>query len=148
MSPTRLTLLLPIALTCCTVDTSDLPPIDDYTSWHSVATTGAIPAHNDTYRITYVNDVGRTYAHAGAYPLGTVFVKEIRFLVDGGPGDLDYIAIMRKLDESTKPKDADLEGGWLFTFASKLGASELVTDCWESCHVQAPFDGAWLDHGE
>lgn len=151
----RAVLAMLFALGCVgcteTVDTSGLDPVGDYTTWRRVDTTGNIPAHLDTYRITYTNPVSGTYGGAGRYPVGSVFIKEIRKLTsDGMAGELSYIAIMRKLDKDNPPDGIDLEGGWLFTQVSDntdIGGDEKIGNCWESCHVQAPFDGAWLNHG-
>lgn len=142
--------LLSIALLCAcgttTVDPSGLAPLDGYTGWDGFETQGPVPGHGDTYRIIYANDPARLYGHAGLYAEGSVLVKEIRDNDDGSPGDLRYIAIMRKLREA--PADAELHGGWLFTMASELGAEETYdASCWERCHVQAPVDGAWFDYG-
>ncbi len=130
------------------VDTSGLPAIDDYESWYRVDSTGVIPGHGDTYRIIYANDVARQYGHAGAYALGAVIVKEIRSKDGDGPGELRYIAVMRKLAEA--PPGGELQGGWLFTQFGQLGDDEKFhpETCWGRCHVQAPVDGAWLDYGE
>ncbi len=130
------------------VDTAGLPAIDEYESWYRVDSTGFIPGHGDTYRIIYVNDVARQYAHAGPYPLGSVLVKEIRALVDDGAGDIRYLAVMRKLVEA--PPGGELQGGWLFTSFGQFGDDEKhdPQTCWDRCHVQAPVDGAWLDYGE
>jgi hypothetical protein len=141
-----------------TVDTSTLEPVGDYTTWKRTDATGAIPAHQDTYRITYANPISTTYAGAGYYPVGSVFIKEIRDVTsDGMPGELRYIALMRKLaavDPLTNDDDTfegfELEGGWLFTFVgdtTAIGGDEKTGNCWQSCHVQAPYDGAWIDHG-
>ena len=131
---------------CTVVDTSELPPIDDYTDWYAMEASGAVPGHGDTVRVIYVNDVARSYPHAGEFPLGSVIVKEIRKNDNGNPGSLDYLAIMRRLDQA--PGDGKLEGGWLFTWANQLGDDEIQGfTCWKKCHVQAPYTGAWLDYG-
>jgi len=128
-----------------TVDTSGLPDISDYQSWRRYDVTGDIPGHGDTYRIIYINDVARTYAHAGKYPLGTVLVKEIR---DGSAdGDLNYIAVMRRLADGDV--SVELDDGWLFTYLDNgIDGDEIhVTSCWQNCHAQAPYRGAWFDYG-
>jgi len=131
---------------CTVVDTSELDPIDDYTDWSSIETSGAIPGHGDTVRVIYVNDVARSYPHAGEYALGSVIVKEIHENDNGNPGALNYLAIMRRLDEA--PDGGKIQGGWLFTRTSELGADEIQGfTCWKKCHVQAPFAGTWFDHG-
>ena len=131
---------------CTVVDTSELPSIDRYVDWYSIETTGAVPGHGDTYRIMYVNDIARSYPHAGDYPLGSVIVKEMLDNDDGNPGSLRYLAIMRRLEEA--PEGGKIEGGWLFTRSSELGADEIQGfTCWKKCHVQAPYAGAWFAHG-
>ena len=144
--------LLSIALLCASacgntpVDTSGLAALDGYTEWDRFDTQGPVPGHGDTYRVIYINEPARAYGHAGIYPEGSVVVKEIRDNDGGSPGDLRYIAIMRKLREA--PTDAELHGGWLFTMASELGAEETYdASCWGRCHAQAPVDGAWFDYG-
>jgi hypothetical protein len=131
---------------CTVVDTSDLDPIDDYTTWFSIETSGKLPGHGDTVRVMYINDTARSYPHTGEYPLGSVIVKEVRENDDGNPGPLNYLAIMRRLDEA--PPSGTLEGGWLFTRSSELGADEIQGfTCWKKCHVQAPYVGTWFDYG-
>jgi hypothetical protein len=127
------------------VDTAGLPSAADYDQWHRVDVTGAAPGHGDTYRIIYVNDVGREYV-GGRYAPGTVLVKEIRSLTgEGGPGDLDYIAIMRKL---LPDADVPLDHDWLFSRAETPGGDETHDGfCYGSCHAQAPVDSAWYDYG-
>jgi hypothetical protein len=132
------------------VDTSALPPLTGYTDWYQVDSTGPIAGHGDTYRIIYANDQAREYGGAGQYRNGTVLVKEIRENLGGEPGDILYYAIMRKLGQA--PPGGTLEGGWLFTITDQLG-DQLVDNekygpsCWNTCHVQAPIDGAWIDYG-
>lgn len=127
------------------IDTTGLPSVADYDTWHRIDVTGPAPGHGDTYRIIYVNEAARGY-DGGRYVPGSVLVKEIRTLGgDGQPGELDYIAIMRKL-----PPGADLpiDRGWLFTRAHVPGGQETHDDfCWGACHAQGPIDGAWYDYG-
>jgi hypothetical protein len=144
--------LVALALAACgeTVDTAGLPSVDGYSDWHRIDVTGPAPGHGDTYRIIYVNEVGRGYAHAGQYPAGTVIVKEIHALTGAGEaGDLDYIAIMRKIpDDAPEATGLPLDDDWLFTYASEPGGDETRYDfCWAKCHVQGPVDGAWFDYG-
>jgi len=155
-------LLLTVALACAgcfsALDTDELATesIDNYQSWYSVNATGDIPDHGDTFRIIYINEIARGYGHVGDYPVGSVFVKEIHDLnSDGGPGKLDYVAVMRKLAEDDADLDgvntggADLEEGWVYTFFDKLGDDESISDrCYLLCHSAAPYDGAFLDYGE
>lgn len=141
-----LALAVGLASGCTVVDTSELAPLDGYTDWYSIETGGAIPGHGDTVRVIYVNDTARGYPHTGEYPIGSVIVKEVRESDDGNPGDLNYLAIMRRLDEA--PSGGTIEGGWLFTRASALGGDEVQGfTCWNKCHVQAPYPGVWLDYG-
>lgn len=152
-SPAYMTRFLLIAAAstlgaCSTaVDSAELEPLTGYTEWHRIDSTGPVPGHGDTYRIIYVNDIARTYSHAGPYPIGSIVVKEIRDLADdGSPGDLRYLGVMRKLDQA--PSGVELEGGWLFTMADELGDTEVQpSSCWGPCHIQAPIDGAWFDYG-
>ncbi len=124
-------------------------PLGDYTSWKRIDTYGELPGHGDSYRAIYINDVALTYA-GGAYPEGSVIVKEIRERAgDRGdqPGDLSYIAIMRRIGPA--PLALDDEAGWLFTQASEAGADEeYLSLCWNRCHVTAPHAGAFLDYGK
>lgn len=145
-----LVVLLALGAGACNelVDTTALPPIDGYTSWYRVDSTGRVPGHGDTYRIIYANDVAHAFGHAGSYQEGSVLVKEIRYLDDTGlPGDIRYIAVMRKLAEA--PPGGELQGGWQFTRFQALGDDEIQgTTCWNQCHVQAPLDGTWFDYGQ
>jgi hypothetical protein len=130
-----------------TVDPDGLPSIEGYETWDKLTFFSDIPGHPDSVRDTYVNDVGRSYAHGGKYPLGTVIVKEI-FEREGTatPGALRYVAIMRKVGDDADV-DAPVDGGWVFTQLE--GGEETSRDlCWATCHEQAPWDGAWFDYGE
>ncbi len=116
-------------------------PLGDYTTWYRLDTWGAAPGHGDSYRIIYANDVART---DGPTAVDAVLVKEVRDDASGEPGDLRYVAIMRKLRAGPSPED---EGGWLFTIADTPGGAETHDDsCWNRCHVQAPLAGVWLDY--
>ena len=122
-------------------------PIGDYTTWKRIDVTGVAPGHSDTYRIIYINDVAAnpTADLRLGFPLGSVIVKEIRENVDGTPGDINYIAMMRKV-ESPGTALTD-EGGWLFTQSLQPGGDETYTSlCWNRCHVAAPYNGAWYDY--
>ena len=126
-------------------------PTGDYTQWKQIATWGELPGHwGNTYRIIYANDVATTY-EGGAYPEGTILVKEIYDLktVNGvaAPGALQYVAIMRRL--GPPPAGFSDTGGWLFTYADKPQGAETEYDpCWATCHQAAPFGGAWLDYSK
>lgn len=118
-----------------------------YTDWYRVDTTGAIPGHGDSHRVIYVNETGRSYAGTGRYEDGTIIVKEVRDRDGDQPGALRYTAVMRKL--SSAPSGGEIQGGWLFTYLadSITSAEENRPSCWETCHVAAPIDGAFLDYG-
>jgi hypothetical protein len=137
----RLFALVLVAGCADTVSPEPLP--DDYTTWASVETDGAIPGHGDTYRIIYVNDAAR--APDGLRDdLDSILVKEVRENDGGAPGALLYLAIMRKVRVGYSPDD---EGGWLFTETDAPGGEEVHRDsCWNRCHVRAPFAGVWLDY--
>lgn len=122
-------------------------PLGDYTMWKRFDVTGTAPGHSDTYRIIYVNalaaDPGQDLTLG--YQLGSAIVKEIRDNNDGQPGDLRYVAIMRR----DRPISAALtdEGGWLFSEAQEPNGSEVhKATCWARCHVAAPYNGAWYDY--
>jgi hypothetical protein len=135
--------LLAAVVACTEVDTSELPPLDGYRDWLTVEATGKVGGHGDSFRIIYVNAEAASYAGAAEYPLGSVLVKEI---FDERDGNLKYVAIMRRLAEA--PSGGEIQGGWLFTQADEVGATEIQGfTCWDGCHVQAPYAGAWLDYG-
>ena len=122
-------------------------PIGDYMQWKRFDVTGNAPGHSNSYRILYVNNVAAdpTSPLTIGYPEGSIIVKEIYELVDGQPGDLRYVAMMRRIGPVTRAL-VD-QGGWLFTEASIPGGSETHADfCWDRCHVAAPYNGAWYDY--
>jgi hypothetical protein len=120
-------------------------PVGDYTTWKRIDTWGTVPGHGDTYRIIYANEVAVAYPGAGAYAEGAIIVKEIYDNQDGTPGDLRYLALMRRLND---PEYGD-EAGWLFSLADTPGGDESYRSlCWSRCHVAAPFAGAWLDYSK
>ena len=128
------------SLAACT-DAVSPPELGDYTSWYRVETFGNAPGHGDTYRIIYVNDIART---SGTTERDAILVKEVRDNLDGQPGDLRVVEIMRKVRVGASPDD---EGGWLFTQTSTAGGAEVHLDlCWSRCHVQAPLAGVWFDY--
>lgn len=130
-----------VALAACG-DPVEAPPVGDYTTWHRIDTYGEIPGHGDTYRIIYANPAALVNTNAA----GAILVKEIHANLGGAPGDLRYVAIMRKLDSGY---DFDHEGGWQFTQAETPGGSEThFASCWSRCHVQAPYNGVFLDYSQ
>ena len=138
-------LALAVALAACgdPVDPLEAPPLGDYTTWYRLDTYGEIPAHKDTYRIIYVNDVARTM---GTTAKDAILVKEVHEREGDMPGALRYVAIMRKLRSGPDPAD---EGGWLFSQADEPGGEEThYGSCWSRCHVQAPLAGVWLDYSQ
>jgi hypothetical protein len=146
--------LTTLALAACASETVDQPPIpsSEYTTWgNPIVAFGELPGHGgDTYRIIYANDTARTY-EGGQYPEGTILVKEVHDLanVNGVPtaGALQYVAIMRRL--GPPPRGLTDEGGWLFSYTSDPGGTETKASyCWDACHVDAPYHGAWLDYSK
>ena len=152
---TALPLALAAAMMMClgagcgdSIEPADFASLADYKTWPVVETTGKLPAHGDTVRFIYANPEAASYPGVGIYAPGSVLVKEVRTKnSDGSAGDLDYVAIMRKLDDADAPAGIDLDQGWLFTIVSEVGKTEKTSSCWSSCHVQAPYDGAWLNYG-
>lgn len=128
------------------VDTSDLGEISDYKTWPSFEIRGEIPAHNDTIRIIYANEQARSWSGAGAYPIGSIVIKEI--YPKDQPDDIDYIAIMRKLE--TAPDNGELHNGWLFTIlhGDITAEEENNLRCYRSCHLAAPYDSLFHDLGD
>jgi hypothetical protein len=140
------------ALCASCSNTVSPPPTGDYTQWpKQIRTSGELPGHGgDTFRIIYANDVATTF-DGGAYPDGTVLVKEVHDLAQSGglpaPGALQYVAIMRR--QGAPPTGFSDDGGWLFTYTDTPGGSETQESyCWAACHVAAPFGGAWLDYSK
>ena len=128
------------------VDIDELPAIADYETWERrVDAVGPVGGHGDSYRIMYANEIAETYSGAGLHALGTVIVKEIRAIAPGDtPGDVRYIAIMRKLE--TAPPGGELHNNWLFTQADNINSQETYSKrCWETCHQASPLDGTFLD---
>lgn len=125
----------------------DVEPLGDYTQWKRLDVTGPAPGHGDTYRIIYANDLAADPASTLrlGYQEGAILVKEIRDNDAGQPGDLRYIAVMRR----TKPivTAYEAQGGWLFTQLAEPDAEETEPSfCWSRCHVAAPYNGAWYDY--
>lgn len=150
--PRRLSVALLVLLAGC-FPTEEIDPtalsvsIDGYRDWYKVEPLlGPVPGHGDTYRILYVNDVALAYTGGGFYPDGAAMVKEIYDLEgEAGRGDLDYTAVMRRIDEADDP-DLPLDDGWLFTNLGTDGVETHNPLCWDSCHRQAPYQGAWFDY--
>jgi hypothetical protein len=140
----RILAVIVLAAGCGDVVTPTPLP-DDYTTWSRIDTYGEVPGHGDTYRVIYVNDAARA-PDGLRNDLDAVLVKEVRDNLDGEPGDLQYLAIMRKVRAGYSRED---EGGWLFTQTDAPGGEEVHLDlCWNRCHVQAPFAGVWLDYSQ
>lgn len=136
----------------------DVEPVPaDYKDWYRLDTYGPAPGHGNTYRIIYANEEARMrQLYAGQYPPGSIIVKEVRELVgENQPGDINYIAVMRKLSTGSEPDGAELfytspvndDYGWLFTYANaSLTSEEFRSSCWDSCHVAAPLDATFIDY--
>lgn len=125
----------------------DPEPLGDYTTWKRLDVTGRAPGHSDTYRIIYANPLAAdsNWSMQLGYQEGSILVKEIRDNDGGTPGDLRYVAIMRRLEPiATALED---QGGWLFSSSPTAGGAETHADfCWNRCHVASPFNGAWYDY--
>jgi hypothetical protein len=136
-------------LAACGIEV-DVEPVVGYESWGTpIIVTGEAPGHADSYRAIYLNDLARdgTQSFLLGYQEGSIIVKEIRDNNDGQPGDLRYIAVMRRI--GTISKSFENKGGWLYTMASDASATEKEFDfCWSRCHVAAPYNGAWYDYRE
>jgi hypothetical protein len=142
---------LSLSLGACSedIDPADVAsvPIDDYETWDVVEPLlGPVPGHGDTYRVMYRNEEARRYTGAGEYPLGAAIVKEIYSRKGKDQkGSLRYKAVMRRMDAEEHPH-LPITGGWLFTQIDS-GSDEFQRDlCWDSCHVSAPYLGAFFDH--
>jgi hypothetical protein len=150
MRASMASLALCAALGCSAGTIVEPEPVPaDYTEWYSVQSTGEIPGHGNTRRLIYVNDVGTEYEGTGTYGNGTVIVKEVRERIqDELMGDLQYIAVMRKL--VAPPDGGELQGNWLFTYLADGIESEEENrlGCWDDCHAAAPIDGAFLNYGQ
>lgn len=139
-----------LALASCG-EVVDPEPLGDYTTWKRLDVRGPAPGHGDSYRIIYANPIAADPAQSfvGGYPCGAVIVKEIHADDGGAPGELRYVAIMRRPAVGPACDDepwAD-EGGWLFSQASTPGGEEVHKGlCWNRCHVAAPYAGAWYDY--
>ncbi len=130
------------------VDATSLSPLAGYQGWASRTVKGEVAGHGDTIRVIYANDVARSYAHAGRYPVGSVLVKEVHEKGDyDRPGKLLETVVMRKVTEDFLPSTQPLDKGWLFTEVD--GAKETRKAlCWEKCHRQGKFDYAWFDYAD
>ncbi len=135
-----------VVLAACT-EAVDPAPLGDYTTWKRVDVTGEAPGHGDTYRIIYANDIASEpdATLEKGYPEGAILVKEIRDEIDGTPGALRYVAIMRRLGPVAT--GLEREGGWLFSSTPTPGGNETHSpSCWNRCHVASPYNGAWYDY--
>ncbi|MBL9014673.1 MAG: cytochrome P460 family protein [Myxococcales bacterium] len=135
-----------VLLAACT-EAVDPEPLGDYTTWTREDVTGAAPGHGDTYRIIYANElaIDPAWTLERGYQEGAILVKEIRDNVDGMPGDLRYVAIMRRIGPLAT--GLEREGGWLFSSSSTPNGSERHSAlCWSRCHVASPYNGAWYDY--
>ncbi|MDQ3365112.1 MAG: cytochrome P460 family protein [Myxococcota bacterium] len=122
-------------------------PIDGYQAWKRVDVRGNAPGHTNSYRVIYADPTAADPAQDFrlGYQEGSIFVKEVRDDVDGQPGDLRYLAIMRRVGPVTAALEDD--GGWLYTETSTPGEPEQHFDfCWNRCHVAAPYNGAFYDY--
>lgn len=142
----RTALLLVFAGACVGNAVDDTIDPAEYRTWKKVATSGDLPGHGGpSYRIIYASPEATTFEGAGQYPEGTRLVKEV---YDHEGGKLQYVAVMRRL-EGPPPQGLSDEGGWLFTETATPGDKEThYAYCWASCHVAAPFHGAWLDYSK
>ena len=148
-----LLLALPLAACGTVVDVEALGDeysILDYESWGApVDVTGKAPGHADSYRRIYANALARDGMQTFylGYQEGSMFVKEVRDNNNGEPGDLRYIAVMRRI--GTPSQALEDKGGWLYTMAPTAADTEKEHDfCWSRCHVAAPYNGAWYDYRE
>jgi hypothetical protein len=135
-----------LGLSACSESVSP-EPLGDYTAWRRFDVRGEAPGHDTSYRIIYVNDVALDPAQDFelGYQEGSTIVKEIRDDMDGAPGTLRYLAIMRR-DRTITSALTD-EGGWLFSSTDEPGGAEVYRSlCWARCHVAAPYNGAWYDY--
>ena len=148
----KIILLSLVAL--CTSCAEEIDPsqlqvsIVGYQQWDKVEPLlGEVPGHGDTYRVMYRNPLARQYTGAGQYPLGSAIVKEMyERKGNTGKGALVYKVVMRRMDPEKNP-ELPITGGWLFTQIDE-GEDEFQRDlCWQGCHRQAPFVGAFFDHG-
>lgn len=128
----------------------DVEPVIGYEAWGPpVDVTGKAPGHADSYRRIYANDLARDPMQSFilGYQEGAIFVKEVRDNNNGQPGDLRYIAVMRRIGQPTAALED--KGGWLYTMADTAEDTEKEFDfCWSRCHVAAPYNGAWYDYRE
>jgi hypothetical protein len=135
-----------LALAGC-AESVDVDPIGDYTGWKRVDVRGDAPGHTNSYRVIYANDLAADPAQpfVVGYQEGSIFVKEVRDDDDGQPGDLRYLAIMRRIGPATTAFEN--EGGWLYTETSgPTGEEQHFGFCWSRCHVSAPYNGAFYDY--
>jgi hypothetical protein len=134
-------LLVIAALAACT-EVVDVEPPGDYTTWTRIDTWGSTPGHGDTYRIIYVNDMGK----ADPPPIGTILVKEV---YDRAPGSTPAPGALRVIELGRRTGEDPDQQGWLFTATGEPNGEETVgTFCWRRCHQAAPYTGAWFDYSK
>lgn len=158
----RILAIAMLALPACSdpVDATAHPPIPaaTYQQWKKIEVHGDLPGHGgDTYRIIYANPIAQSF-EGGQYPSGpddastSILVKEVHDLAGTdsapAPGALQYVAVMRRLPGAA-PQGLSEEGGWLFSYTTSPGGSEQhASYCWDACHVDAPYHGAWFDYSK
>lgn len=137
--------LAAIALAACAQDV-DVEDLGDYQSWRApIRVAGDAPGHSGSIRFIYANPTaGMATSLSPTYPLGSIIVKEVFEHVNGEPGELRYLAIMRRIET-----DYLDEGGWLFTETlGPTGPEKYFNFCWGRCHAAAPYQGAFYDYRE
>lgn len=142
------TLLLTMLLGACAGGVDEEIPAD-YTSWPSWTVCGEVSGHGDSCRVIFANDLALAAwepSEGPGYRLGAVIVKEIRENLDGSPGDIRYLGLMRRKYEIESALEQ--EGGWLFTIARPENdyTETYRSLCWARCHVAAPYNGAFYDY--
>jgi hypothetical protein len=143
----RAVVALAVVVAACgtSVDPAGLPSIDGYKTWAVLERDGDVPGHGATFRLIYVNPIGRGYPHGGSIPIGAVAVKEV--YGDMSHTDLHAIEIQRYVGDDANV-DAPVDGGWVFTSKNTADDGETYHGtCW-ACHRQAPYAGAFVDLAE
>jgi len=133
-------LVLVGASACTEAVTVEPLPSSEYRTWSSVAVTGKVPGHGDTYRLIYY----QPRSSPGAFTLGDALVKEV-YDEEGGP--LSKVYFMRFTKPLADQYGYEDEGGWLFTETTELDGEERYNSiCWRTCHAAAPYRGVWLNY--